>query len=135
MSLKNMALSNGAGATVTVAGGSSLDFADDGVSIPNGLHLVVTNDDDYLTRRTATVKFKPPTLDAKTASYSKDKKSISFAVPFQLANGRIVFNTIRVEREVHPSFTADECLRLNVIGAQLLTASATDAFWATGSLS
>jgi hypothetical protein len=133
MGLKNMSLQSGA--TVSASGGTALAFADDGVSIQNGVHLIVPGDADYQTRRQATVKYRPPTLDARTGAYGKDKKSISFAQPVVLADGSVVFNTIRIEREVHPSATAAAALDLNVLGAQLLVDSDVTAFWATGSLS
>jgi hypothetical protein len=133
MGLKNMSLQSGA--TVSASGGTALAFADDGVSIQNGVHLIVPGDADYQTRRQATVKYRPPTLDARTGAYGKDKKSISLAQPVVLADGSVVFNTIRIEREVHPSATAAAALDLNVLGAQLLVDSDVTAFWATGSLS
>lgn len=133
MGLKNMSLS--AAATITTSGGSALAFADNGVSIPNGIQIIVPSDSDYQTRRVATIKYRPPTIDAKTGVYSKDKKSISLTLPQVLADGRIVFNTIRVEREVHPSLAAATAVELNKLAAQLLTDTDTDAFWATGSLS
>lgn len=134
MGLKSMSLAANA-TSVAASGGTALAFADDGVSIPNGLHLIVPSDSDYQTRRNATVKYRPPALDPKTGSYGKDKKSICFAKPMVLADGRVVFNTIRIEREVHPSLSAAECVELNKLGAQLLTDTDTDAFWASGSLS
>lgn len=133
MSLKNMTLNSGA--TMSFTGGSPVGFADDGVTIQNGVHLIVPTDSDYQTRRQATVKYKQPTLDSKTGVYGKDKKSISLALPQVLADGRVVFNTIRIEREVHPSLAAETALDLNIIGAQLLTDSDTTNFWAAGSLS
>lgn len=133
MGLKTMSLS--ASATVATSGGTALVFAEDGVTIQNGLHLIIPADADYQTRRQATVKYRPPTLDAKTATYSKDKKSISLSKPIVLADGRVVFNTIRIEREVHPELAAADAVELNKLGAQLLTDTDTDAFWATGSLS
>lgn len=133
MGLKTMSLL--ASATVSASGGTALVFADDGVTIQNGLHLIIPADTDYQTRRQATVKFRPPTLDAKTATFSKDKKSISFSKPMTLADGRVVFNTIRIEREVHPTLSAAEAAELNSIGAQLLVDTDVAAFWATGSLS
>lgn len=133
MALKNMSLLTGA--TIAASGGSALVFADDGVTIANGVHLVVPADTDYQTRRQVTAKYRPPTLDAKTNSYGKDKKSISYSRPVVLPDGRVVFNTIRIEREVHPSTTAADCLDMNKVGAQMLTDADTDAFWATGSLS
>lgn len=133
MGLKSMSLLTGA--TIAASGGVALVFADDGVTIPNGLHLIVPGDMDYQTRRQVTAKYRPPTLDAKTNSYGKDKKSLCLVKPIVLADGRVVFNTIRIEREVHPSVTAADCVELNKLGAQLLSDTDTDAFWATGSLS
>lgn len=133
MGLKSMSLLTGA--TIAASGGVALVFADDGVTIPNGLHLIVPGDTDYQTRRQVTAKYRPPTLDAKTNSYGKDKKSLCLVKPIVLADGRVVFNTIRIEREVHPSVTAADCVELNKLGAQLLSDTDTDAFWATGSLS
>jgi len=134
MGLKTMSLVENA-SSITVGGGQSLSFSDDGVTIPNGVHLIVPADADYATRRQVTVKFRPPTLDAKTGSYSKDKKSICIAVPIYLADGRIVFNTLRIEREVHPQFEVAKASDLNSLGAQMLSQSDCDNFWAAGSLS
>jgi len=39
MGLKNMSIATGA--TISVTGGTAVVFADDGVTIPNGIHLVV----------------------------------------------------------------------------------------------
>jgi len=134
MGLRTMSLLQGA-TSVAASGGSALVFADDGQTITNGVHLVIPSDSDYQTRRQATVKYRPPTLTASTGVYSKDKKSVSYTIPQVLSSGQVVFNTIRVEREVHPSCTPANATELNRIGAQLLTDSDTDAFWSAGSLS
>lgn len=133
MALKNMSLL--ASATITATGGTPQVFADTGTTIANGIQLVVPADADYQTRRGVTAKFRPPTLNAATNSYGKDKKSLTYVKPLIKADGSVVFNTIRIEREVHPSLTAAECVELNKIGAQLLTDSDLDAFWGTGSMS
>jgi hypothetical protein len=132
MGLKNMSLL--ASATVSASGGTALVFADDGVTIQNGVHLMVPADADYQTRRQVTVKYRAPTLAPSTGVYSKDKKSISLALPMLLLDGRVVFNTIRIEREVHPSLSAANALELNNLGAQMLIDADVTAFWATGSL-
>lgn len=132
MGLKNMSLLTGG--SVSTTGGSALVFADDGVTIQNGLHLVVPADADYQTRRQVTAKYRPPTLDSKTNSYGKDKKSLTLAKPVVLSDGKVVFNTIRIEREVHPSVSAADALDLCVLGAQLLADADTANFWATGSM-
>lgn len=133
MGLKTMSLL--AGATVSSSGGTALVFADDGQTIQNGVHLIVPADADYQTRRQVTAKYRPPTLNATTGVYSKDKKSISLALPLVLADGRVVFNTIRIEREVHPSLPAVTAEELCKLGAQLLVDADVASFWATGSLS
>lgn len=133
MSLKTMTLLTGA--TVAASGGTPVVLSDDGVTIPNGVHLIFPSDPDYQTRRQITVKYRQPTIDAKTSVYSKDKKSMCLALPIVLADGRVVFNTIRVEREVHPSLTAAQALELSLLGAQMLIDSEAAAFWANGSLS
>lgn len=133
MGLKTMSLL--AGATVSSSGGTALVFADDGQTIQNGVHLIVPADADYQTRRQVTAKYRPPTLNATTGVYSKDKKSISLALPLVLTDGRVVFNTIRIEREVHPSLLAATAEELCKLGAQLLVDADVASFWATGSLS
>lgn len=131
MGLKTMSLL--AGATLSASGGTALVFADDGVTIQNGVHLIVPADADYQTRRQATAKYRPPVLDTKTGVLSKDKKSISFAKPRVLANGTIQYETIRIEREMSSVATAAECIEMNQIGAQLLFDADAAGFWATGS--
>lgn len=133
MGLKTMSLL--AGATVSATGGTALVFAEDGVTIANGVHLIVPADADYRTRRSVTAKVKQPTFDAKTGKYGKDRKTQSFTQPIILADGTVAFNVIRVEREVHPETSASAAAELNLIGAQLLVDSDESAFWATGALS
>lgn len=133
MGLKTMSLLSGA--TIAASGGTALAFADDSVSVQNGIHLIVPSDTDYQTRRQLTAKVKLPSLDPKTGAYGKDRKTISFTVPLVLPDGKVVFNVIRVEREVHPSMSAAAVLELNKIAAQLLTDSDVSDFWAVGSLS
>lgn len=133
MGLKTMSLLEAA--TVTTTGGTALSFTDDSVTIPNGVHLVVPSDTDYQTRRQVTAKYRPPSIDVKTGVYGKDKKTMSLVLPIVLPTGQVVFNTIRLEREVHPSLSASAAAELNKLGAQLLTDSDVTNFWAAGSLS
>lgn len=132
MGLKTMSLL--ASATVAATGGTALAFLDDGVSINNGIHLIVPADADYQTRRQVTAKVKQPTLDPKTGVYGKDRKTISLTVPMVLADGKVVFNVIRVEREVHPSFAAASAVEMNNLAAQLLIDADVANFWAAGTL-
>lgn len=132
MGLKTMSLLTGA--TVSASGGTALAFADNGVSIQNGVQLIVPADTDYQTRRQVTAKVKQPIVDSKTGAYGKDRKTISLTKPQVLSDGKVIFNVIRIEREVHPSMAAADVLELNKLGAQLLIDTDLTDFWANGSM-
>lgn len=132
MGLKNMSIL--ASATISASGGSAFVFADDGVTVQNGVHLIVPGTADYRVRESATFKYKPPSLTVDGA-YTRDKKSVSFNVPLILASGKVVNNVIRVEREVHPELSSTEVIEINKKAAQLLVGSDTSLFWSAGSLS
>lgn len=132
MSLKTMTLA--AGTTLGVTGGTPIVFAENGVTIANGLQLMVPADADYQTRRVCTIKNRPPSLNAKTGVYGKDKKSMSLSLPLVLTDGSVVFNTVRIEREVHPSLSAANALELITLAAQMFFDTDCVAFWANGSL-
>lgn len=132
MTMKNMSLLSGA--TVAATGGTALVFSDNGVTIPNGVQLVVPADTTLATRRSVTARVRAPSL-GRDGVYGKDKKVMSFNVPLTLASGKIVNNVIRVEREVHPELSAANALELNSIGAQMLTDSDSASFWSIGSTS
>lgn len=131
MALKNMSLLTAA--AITATGGTPVVFADNGITIANGVQLTVPLDVDYQTRRVVTAKVKPATINAATGIYGKDKKTMSYVEPQVLTDGRVVFNTIRVEREVHPSYPAAKVTDMNKIGAQMLVDLDVAAFWETGS--
>jgi len=132
MGLKNMSINTGT--TLSATGGTAKVFADDGVTIQNGVHCTVPATADYRVRESATWKYKPPTL-LPTGVYTRDKKSVSLNIPQILASGAIVNNVIRIEREVHPEMSAANATDLNKLAAQLLFDSDADNFWAAGSLS
>lgn len=133
MSVKNLSILTGA--SVAATGGTALAFVDDGTTIPNGIHLTVPADTDYATRRQATLKVRNPKVNPVTLEYGKDKKSISIVQPQVLTSGRVVFNTLRIEREIHPDMVAADVADFNRLGAQLLVDADLDLFWTAGSLS
>lgn len=119
---------------ITVTAGTDQTFTADGVAIANGLHLVDAAQTDFRIRRNITAKVKQPAYDSVNKSFSKDKKSVTLVQPKILVNGTVVYNLVRIEREVHPESTSAEALDLNRCGAQLLCDSDYDAFWSVGSL-
>lgn len=121
------------GATMAPTGGTDLVFAPTGVTIQNGCELTVPAVTTYAARPKATVKYRPPVL-LGDGTYQKDKKSFVYSVPRTLASGAIVYDVIRIEREVHPETSAANALDMNIIAAQALTDSEAANFWAAGSL-
>jgi hypothetical protein len=132
MSLKNMTLKTGASA-VAPTGGTDMVYADDGVTIQNGLHLIVPATADYSLREQCTAKFRPPVLQAD-GSYTKDKKTMSLAFPFVLASGKTVYSVVRCEIEVHPEVPSADALDYKYLGAQAFSSDDTANFWAVGSM-
>lgn len=133
MSLQNAQVM--AGSTgITATAGSAIAFSPDGVSVVDGIHLIVAADTDFRTRRQITAKQKAPTLNSATGVYSKGKKSLTFVHPKILADGTTTFNLVRVEIEVHPESSVAEALDLTMIGAQLAGDTDFASFWATGSM-
>jgi hypothetical protein len=133
MALKNMSIHKDPTVVVT-PGASNFTLGSDGVSVQGGSHFVFKEDLDYETRRQVTVKHRPPTYDSKNQSYGKDKKSFCIAWPEVLVSGAVVFNTIRIERECHPSFAVADQAALLKMAVGLLVDTETDDFWATGDI-
>lgn len=131
MSLKNASILTGAALSAT--GGTAKVFADDGVTIQNGLHLTVPAVADFRVRDSLTVKYRPPQLQPD-GSYTRDKKEMSFNVPQLLASGKVVNNVVRVSREVHPELSAAAATDFNKQAAQMLFDADFDGFWNAGSL-
>jgi len=119
--------------TVTVTDGTSLGFVEDGLSIPNGIHMACSSDVDFLTRKSLTAKVRQPTVNTGTGAFGKDKKSIVIAEPVNVGGGKIVFNTLRIEREIHP-VAPEGAAVLNQIGVQVLSSEAMADFWNMGGL-
>lgn len=133
MGLKSLSLL--AGATVAASGGSALAFAEDGVSIPNGLHLIVPSDTNFVTRRSLTAKYRPATYDQKTAKFSKDKKVLTITMPYLNTDGSVAYSILRIERELYPLESTANATELLKLGAQLMIDTDAAQFWETGSLS
>jgi len=131
MSIRNIELASDS--TVTITGGTPKAFVTDAVTIQNGVHLVCP-EEGFTERRQLTFKVRNASIDVKTGTYGKDKKSIVLALPMQLGTGRIVYNTIRIEREIHPELGQTEAIGLNKVGAAILSDSALDDFLNVGSI-
>lgn len=133
MPLQSAGILKGAATIGAASGGTAATLSPDALSVPNGIHVNDNSVTDFRVRPNGTFKVRFPTTDA-AGETSKDKKSATYVIPKLLANGKIKFNLIRIEREIHPESTAAEALELNTIGSQLLTDSDFAAFWSAGSV-
>lgn len=131
MGVKNLSILTGA--AIAVTGGTAKVFADDGLTIQNGVHITVPATADFRVREHATLKYRAPTI-MPDGTYTRDRKSVSYTVPMVLTSGKYVNNTIRVEREIHPEMSAANVIEFNKISAQLMIDADLDNFWAAGSL-
>lgn len=132
MGLKTMSIN--IGGTLSNSGGTAKVFADDGVSVPNGVHVSVPGTTDFRVREHATFRYSPPVLRAD-GTYGRQKNTVSITVPKVLEDGSYVNNTVRIEMDLHPSSTSTEGSDLRKLAAQTLFDSDTDNFWTAGSLS
>lgn len=131
MGLKNMSIN--IGGSLANTGGTAKVFADDGVTVPNGVHLSVPATADFRVREHATFRYTPPSLQSD-GSYSRQGNTFSLTIPKLLASGKYVNNTIRVTADLHPESTATEMLDIRRLAAQMLFDSDTDNFWTAGSM-
>lgn len=132
MPIKGMILKKAG--TNAVTGGTDVTYSSDGTPVVNGTSVINAANTDYRTRESIVVRNRKPTYEAKTKSFTKDKKTVTFQQPKILADGSVVANLIRIEREVHPESTAAEAAELNCQGAQLLFDSDMASFWSVGSV-
>lgn len=132
MGLKNMSIN--VGGSVANTGGTAKVFSDDGVTIPNGVHLTVPATTDFRVRESAMFRYTPSKLQPD-GSYTRAKFVASITVPKALSSGKYVNNVYRIEADIHPESTSTEQLDIRKLAAQLLIDTDTDNFWAAGSLS
>lgn len=121
------------GGTLANTGGTAKVFSDDGVTIPNGVHLTVPATADFRVRESATFRYTPPRLQPD-GTYTRQANTVSVMVPKLLASGKYVNNVFRITGDVHPESTATEYADIRKLAAQTLFDSDTDAFWTSGSL-
>lgn len=113
-------------------------FGIDGMQVVNGVHLVDINEADFMQRYQMTLKNRPTVLNAKTGSFTKEKRSVSLACPYvptvrDVPQG-VIFESIRCEIEAHPN-DPGRIAKMRVLMANFLLDPANDEFFNRGSLS
>jgi len=123
-----------AGGTLSASGGSAVTYADDGLTVQNGVHVVDTSATDMRIQPSITLQNRKATL--RNGLYiNKDKRSAVVQIPLLKTDGTVVNNLVRIERELDPSTTAAQALEITLRAAQTLFDSELASFWATGSVS
>lgn len=135
MSLKNMSVL--VEPVVSFTNGESLAFVADGVAVLNGRHLTEDNAAaSFTVRKSIVFKHRQASMDQKR-QWNREKKSITISFPRTLAvTGEIVYDTIYIERNMHPTYTNEQQRELNSAAAYILFGAEGDAtsFFSVGSL-
>jgi hypothetical protein len=132
MSISSLALQKDAtGGTTT--GGTAMTLSSDGVEVKNGVHVADMGEADFTLRTNCTFRTRNPVRDSN-GGYTKAKRYSTIVVPFELDDGEIVFNLVRIEIEVHPKTPVADQTNLHMLGAQVFTDSDLANFRLNGSL-
>jgi len=131
MSLDGCTLNEGG--TYTPTGGSSVTFDRTGESIANGVVLGNMSESDFFAREKLYATVRMPSLQGD-GEYSKQKNSIRIVRPTTLASGKVVYNLVRIETEVHPESGSTETTNLLSLGIAAAADADLTLFWSSGSL-
>lgn len=120
------------GATYTPTGGTDITFSLTGERVANGIVTANMAESNFFAREKVYQTVRMPVL-MPDGDFSKMKTSLRIVRPATLPSGKVVYNIVRVEQEIHPLTPAEAAnLRSLAIGA-LADADFTQ-FWEAGSL-
>jgi hypothetical protein len=128
-----MSLALNEGGSYAPTGGAAISFDRTGESIANGVVLGNMSEADFFAREKLYATSRMPALQGD-GEYSKQKVSIRIVRPMTLASGKVVYNLVRVETEIHPEATAAEGVNLRSLGLSALSDTDLSSFWSAGSL-
>lgn len=136
MSILDMTLHDAIG-TFPIFEGETYTFVPDGTVIVGGVHLADSTAPSYMGRTQMTIKNRPTVLNAKTGILSREKRSVSIAIPHAGSNnatpGAVSFTTCRFELENHPE-AAEQAQKLVKILINFLVKDSNQDFLVRGSL-
>jgi hypothetical protein len=132
MSVDNLTLNEG-GTFNAPTGGSNITFNPTGETVANGVVSHNDSDADFYTREKLYAVSRQPTVGSD-GEYTKMKNSLRIVRPSTLASGKVVYNLIRIEVEVHPEDGASEVTNLISLGTSALNSSDAEDFFQYGSL-
>lgn len=120
--------------SVAWTGGVATSFEDDGTPVATGIRVSDTSETDLRLKQHMTFKNVNAKLQSD-GSFSKARKYINVTIPFELADGSISYQALRIEAEFHPEFAAvaGNLKNLRHRGGQACLDSETDTYWDHGS--
>jgi hypothetical protein len=105
-----------------------------GEMVTNGKTLQNSAESDYYEREKLTVSSRQPVIGSD-GDLTKLKVKGQIVRPSVLASGKVNYNLIRIEMEVHPEDGAAVTDNLRQLGVEFLLSSDADNFFNSGSIS
>lgn len=115
---------------VTLTGGSDVVMKDDGVEVPNGIHIVDTSNTNLVTRASSTFRSRP----ANANSGVKGKREVTHVRPKLKTDGKVSYPLYRGSFEIDAETTAAELLELKMQAVQHIMDTELDDFYNYGSV-
>lgn len=132
MSVDNLALNEG-GTFNAPTGGSTTTFNPNGETVANGVVSHNDSEADFYAREKLYAVTRQPAVGSD-GEYTKMKNSLRIVRPSTLASGKVVYNLIRIELEVHPEDGSAEAQNLISLGTSALNSADAEDFFLFGSL-
>lgn len=120
------------GATYAPTGGTDITFSLTGERVANGIVTANMAESNFFAREKVYQTVRMPVL-MPDGDFSKMKTSLRIVRPATLPSGKVVYNIVRVEQEIHP-LTPTEAVNLRSLAIGALADADFTQFWEAGSL-
>lgn len=131
MSLVNLTLLSGP--SISVTGGTSVQFGPDGSIVNRGICVIDTTEADVRTQDKAIFKSVKGTLQ-QDGTWSKDRRSAKIVCPDLLSDGTQDFPAFEISYVGSPLNNAAKITALKAYAIQLINDPDCSPFWSTGAL-
>jgi hypothetical protein len=121
------------GATYTPSGGTDITFVESGETVANGIVCINEDETDFYAREKLYATARPPVVGSD-GEFTKQKVSFRILDPGALASGKMNYDLIRIEVEVHPENGNTTVDKLVNLGIAALNSSDLSNFFRYGSL-
>lgn len=119
--------------SISVTGGTAQTFAPDGTPVIRGIQVADVAIDSVVERHVVVCKNTTGSLQ-NDGSWSKDRRSVKYAIPEVLSDGSVDFAYIEVSLVKSPLRGATTVATLKEKGVQLIHDADFVSFWTMGAL-